>query len=303
MKPQKNNQRLKLCLLTLLLSLTFNNTYAVFGVGDIVSDPGSYGYYVEQLKSMSDQLEQFNEINEKTDQILNDAHEIFNFSKGVQNKFKDEQAIYNTYRNTLNGLQRKKLDFSRGFDPKDLRDVIDINLDGIYVDPDDPLFNTDYMKKSRNYERQRLLKQSLIKSEEKLTEVGQSYELINEYAKQAQQTRSVKASNDLQNTILLEILKSVNSLVEVMSTLGQAEMALKYTHYNKEQHENHVQAQKNRYPNGLKDSYGQIFKNRDEHREHNKKCGNFYKINRHLDTTIDGKDCATRAAKKHYSKK
>ena len=220
----------------------------------------------------------------------------------IQGKFKDELKIYTSYRDSLNGLQRKKLDFDRNFDPRDLRDVIDTNLDGIYVDPDDPLFNTDYMKKARNYERERLLKQALIKSEEKLAEVGKSYELLAGYAKQAQKTKSEKAAADLQNTILLEILKSVNSLVEVMSTLGQAEMALKYTHYNKEQHENHVQAQKNRYPNGYKGVFGQIFDSKDVYLAHRKKCAKFRMLNAHNDTTIDGKDCSQRMIKKHYGR-
>lgn len=283
-------KQLKTLLLSTLMSFTINAS-AAFGIGDIVSDPGSYGYYVDQLKSMAQQLEKFNELNAKTDEILSDSQEVFDFSQKIQGKFKNELDIYNNYRSTLDKLQRKKLDFDRKFDPKDLREVIDTNLDGIYVDPDDPLFNTERLQKSRNFERQRLLKQSLIKSEEKLIEVGQSYELLAQYAQQAKNTKSQKAAADLQNTILLEILKSVNNLVEILSTQGQAEMAIKYTHYNKQQHEEHVQGQKNRYPNGYK-ALGETWVNRDAYREFGGKCRAYHRIHGHSDTTIDGSDCA-----------
>ena len=297
-------KKLKTQLLSTLLGIIISsNTYAVFGIGDIVSDPSSYGYYVEQLKSAADQLESLNTLTSGVDDILADTRELFDFTSLIKDKFKDELAIYNTYRNGLNGLQRKKLDFNRKFDPRDLRDIVDENLDGVFVDPDDPLFNTDRMKKSRNYERQRLLKQALIKSEEKLTEVGHSYEQLADYAEQAKKTKSEKAAADLTNAILLEILKAVNNMVEVMSSLGQAEMALKYTHYNKEQHEDHIQAQKIRYPNGYKDVYDQVFASKDAYIEHSKKCGKFLTINRHSDTTIGGKDCSRRASKKYYGKK
>lgn len=289
-------KQLKTLLLSTLMSFTINAS-AAFGIGDIVSDPGSYGYYVDQLKSMAQQLEKFNELNAKTDEILSDSQEAFDFSQKIQGKFKNELDIYNNYRSTLDKLQRKKLDFDRKFDPKDLRDVIDTNLDGIYVDPDDPLFNTERMQKSRNFERQRLLKQSLIKSEEKLIEVGQSYELLAQYAQQAKNTKSQKAAADLQNTILLEILKSVNNLVEILSTQGQAEMAIKYTHYNKKQHEEHVQIQKIKYPNGFT-TMGQTFTNRDDYSAHKQKCFKFKDLNGHTNTTIDGKDCVEKNMRK-----
>ena len=69
-------KKLKILLLSASMTMACH-TYAVFGVGDIVSDPGSYGYYVEQLKSMATQVEQFTSITDKAQEVLDDSHEIF----------------------------------------------------------------------------------------------------------------------------------------------------------------------------------------------------------------------------------
>jgi hypothetical protein len=44
-------------------------------------------------------------------------------------------------------------------------------------------------------------------------------------------------SQDLTNTILLELLATNNEMLKIFSTLGQAEMASKYINYSKEEHE------------------------------------------------------------------
>ncbi len=262
----------------------------------VVTDPTSYGYYVEQLKTSSEQLKADKNLGRDIDSIVASSKEVFGFASDIESNFKKELEVYNNYRNSLSPLQRKKLDFDRGFDPKNLRDIIDTNLDGIFVDPDDPLFHTEKIRKARNYERQRYIKEALIKTETELAEIGNHYEKMAEYAKKAQNTKSPKAAADLTNALLLEIIKAITTLTEVVTTLGQAEMALKYTHYNKKSHENHVKAQKKRFPSEIK-IYNKIF-TIDEYRATNERCRQYKREHGTSDIWLNGLPCSVKAGRK-----
>ena len=74
-------------IITIFLILN-SNLFGVFGVGDIVSDPNSYTYYMKQIKAMNDQMEgifkqieQLNKINELTEEanklISNTGEKIY----------------------------------------------------------------------------------------------------------------------------------------------------------------------------------------------------------------------------------
>ena len=286
----KTKKQLNTLFAVLLLSL-FSTTQAI-----VVTDPTSYGYYVEQLKSFSQQLKEAKNLGRDIDSIVSSSQEIFGFANDIEGNFKTELQAYNSYRNSLSPLQRKKLDFDRGFDPTNLRDIIDTNLDGIFVDPDDPLFHTEKIRKARNYERQRYIKEALIKTETELAEVGNHYEKMAEYAEKAQKTKSPKAAADLTNALLLEIIKAITTLTEVVSTLGQAEMALKYTHYNKQSHENHVKSQKKRFPGEIK-IYGKTF-TIDEYRATNERCRQYKREHGTSDIWLNGLPCSVKAGRK-----
>ncbi len=79
----------------LILLLTYNNLFAVMGVGDIVSDPTSYTYYAKQIKSFNDtikngldQLESLNKINDlatKTNELIDGSGKLlYNPTKQIQ---------------------------------------------------------------------------------------------------------------------------------------------------------------------------------------------------------------------------
>ncbi len=79
----------------LILLLTYNNLFAVLGVGDIVSDPTSYTYYAKQIKSFNDsikngldQLESLNKINDlatKTNELIDGSGKLlYNPTKQIQ---------------------------------------------------------------------------------------------------------------------------------------------------------------------------------------------------------------------------
>ncbi len=283
---------------------------------DNVSDLRSYGYYVEQLKEAARQLKemqkQVNEtkkLNTSFDSYLDDLREKFDFTTQIKQSLDKQLKEYQRYARNLSRKDNYRLDFHRKYDPKDidLRDIIDQNLDGIYVDPDDSDFHTKKIKKLRNMERQRLLRDGLVKTEEKLVAVQGNFDRLEELHTKATKTKTLKEALHLNNVILIEILAGINNMVDIMSTLGQAEMAAKYIHYNKEKHEAELQAakkEKAKYNNQFGSKSNKKIKyvyrggkkmTKDEAYEQNKKCLAYKREHGHTDIQKDGADCPDRS--------
>lgn len=283
----------------LTLSISINTTTQAI----LVSDPTSYSYYIKQIKKSIEQgqtlkgtLSEAQHLSGAFDGFMADLRSKFDFVGNIQKNLKSQLSTYENYKRSLSISQKKKLDFSRKFDMRDLRDVIDTNLDGIYVDPTNPDYSTSQIKKLRTVERQRLLKEGLIKTEQKLALLEQKYKGIEDLAIKAKNTKNSKESADLNNAILLEILAALHSLVDITATLGQAEMASGFINYSAEAHARKERADKkpsSGYPG---------FANKREYGEWYDGCHAFKRKHGHTNTTFNGVDCPRRAVNKREEK-
>ena len=268
----------------------------------VVTDPVSYVYYIQQLKKMVEQantaknsLTEAKQLTSSFDGYMDDLRSQFDFVGDIQKSLKTQLSSFENYKRSLSSSAKKTLDFSRKFDLKNLRDIIDTNLDGIYVDPTNPDYSASQIKKLRTVERQRLLKEGLTKTEEKLALLEQKYKGIEKLTNRAKRTANTKESLDLNNTILLEILAAMHSLIEVTSTLGQAEMASKFINHSKEAHENKARINKEKYKNGYPD---RRFETLEEKEAWFDGCVAFKRKNGNTNTTVNGVDCAQKAYRK-----
>jgi hypothetical protein len=209
----------------------------------------------------------------------------FDFVGNVQKALNADLTAFDDYVRKLSAKDKKAFDFNRKYDLKDLRDVIDTNLDGIYIDPTNPDYKVEDVVKLRTIERQRLIKEGLIKTEEKLTQLGQRYKDINELANKSKNAQSSKEALDINNAILVEILAAIHSLTDIVATLGQAEMASKFVHYAKDKQQKELQKRKN----------AKLYSNSMTMREHLDACHEYKYKHGHTNTTIDGKDCPQKA--------
>ena len=290
-------KKLKTIILIALLTM-LTNAQAI-----LVSDPTSYSYYVEQLRSakeqidfVKNQLDEAKKLGNSFDFFTKELRENFDFAKGITGSLQEKLATFEKYRRALSSKDGASLDFARKFDPTNLRDVVDLNLDGIYIDPTDPSFDLDSIKSKRHHERQRLLKDGLIKTELELTQLEKTIKRVEKLSDKADNTTSLKESLDLNNTISLEILQGINTLIDVMSTLGQAEMAAKYVHHNQTRQVRQQMVDKAKYPKGYR-SGGKVFKNSDEASEARFKCREYKALNGHNDVVIEGFKCPDRMQK------
>lgn len=97
---------LKVSLITIFIT---KDLFALFGAGDIVSDPTSYTYYAKEIKAMNDQiktaldqLEQINKANEAlnkaNDLIFNAGERIYNPTKQIKNLVRNVQQIQSRFK-------------------------------------------------------------------------------------------------------------------------------------------------------------------------------------------------------------
>lgn len=258
----------------------------------VVSDPTSYGYYIEQLKSATKQIQEAQKqlteakrLNTSFDKYMEDLKTSFDFVGKTQNMLKSELKAFDDYKSGLTAKQQQALNFNRKYDLKDLRDIIDTNLDGVFVDPTNPDYEVGDIVKLRTLERQKLIKNAIIKNEEKLLQLGQRYKDIDELANKSKNASSSKEALDINNALLIEILAAIHSLIDITATTAKAEMATKFTHYAKDKHQQELK----------KRSRQKLYGNTMTHSEHRTACHEYKNKNGHSNTTIDGQDCPDKA--------
>lgn len=213
----------------------------------IVSDPSSYGYYVEQLQSAAKELtEMKNSVNQaKTlnisfDGYMRDLRQEFNLADTLKRTLGVDIKNFDQYASGLSSKSRHNLKHNKYSDySDDLTGIINANIDGIFIDPNDDnyVMGSSKIQELRTFEQQRLRKKGLVKTEEALISVGARLDRIKDLSEKANNTTTIKMSQDLTNAILLELLATNNEMLKIFSILGQANMASQYINYSKEAHE------------------------------------------------------------------
>jgi hypothetical protein len=255
----------------------------------IVSDPSSYGYYVEQLQSaakelteMKNSVNQAKTLNTSFDGYMRDLRQEFNLASTLNRTLGVDIKNFDQYASGLSSKSRHNLKYNNYSD--DLKGVINANIDGIFIDPNDDnyVMGSSKIQELRTFEQQRLRKKGLVKTEQALISVGARLDRIKDLSDKANTTTTIKMSQDLTNAILLELLATNNEMLKIFSILGQAEMASQYINYSKEAHEK-AQAELVEQNKGYT-----VAKWQD-------KCREFERKNGDADATFLGRDCYWKA--------
>lgn len=201
-------------IITTAIALSLN-THSLFG-GNIVTDPSSYGYYVEQLQAAAQELteiknavDQAKTLNTSFDGYMSDLHQQFNLAGTLKTTLGVDITDFDKYASGLSSKSRHNLNYSNYSD--DLKGIINANIDGIFIDPnnDSYLIGSSKIQELRTFEQQRLRKKGLVKTEEALIGVGARLDRIKELSDKVDNSTTIKMSQDLTNAILLELLDSV----------------------------------------------------------------------------------------------
>lgn len=232
---------LKNKLLAAALSLSIvSPSHAIFGVGDIVADPGSYVYYAEQITQMAQQVSTMADVLETAKDTYDTAQDTYD---GVRSMADDVTGVYDNALGLIestgvfkevtdqlpSGLQNKyyKLNKYNDDPAKAFKEMADY-LASNYKDPLSADYDPVKYDMFRFITEQQAAETVLKTSAQRLDGLKPRVETIDELANKIDSTENIKDSADLQNRFLAEILIVITEMNDTLQQMAQLEAFNKY---------------------------------------------------------------------------
>lgn len=227
--------------LTFIVLLVWSSLgFPLGGVGDVVTDPGSYAYYAEQIKAATEQINALNKQIKNLENLIqiqrvmeggitavagdligvyNNAVDLVKATKRLK-KTTDElpSELQNRYYKEIEGSKDTLEGFEKmeKFLAKNYRNPLSGDYDPLKYD----LF--------RNMVEQSALKDILNNTSQSLSMTGERVETIDNLANKIDETQNVKDSADLSNRLLTEILIVLHEMNVTMNQFSQIQALGKY---------------------------------------------------------------------------
>lgn len=209
-----------------------------------VTDPMSYTYYVQQLKKMGEQVnqaaEQVNKLGEINQQVQSMEAQLkghYNRAVGALDELKKAKQTVENVPGTVAQTGRdfaneaKELKEGKGAGKSYYKDAR-AALDALFKDPrkGGNGHKPDKTESDRQYQaREAALRDAIVTADGLLQQMPDAFETIKRLAQAIDATQNVKDATDLNNRILVEILKTITQLLVVDARLTQASGMM---HYN-----------------------------------------------------------------------
>lgn len=226
-------------LMMVVLALPVPSAFAILGMGDIVSDPGSYGYYVQQIKEAQKavseaqkQVDTLGGIKTIADKTQRAVMGNYNRGKGLVTDLQRLQKKLEATPTTIQGSAKKWLSLGDA--------GLEIGEDGFYavgkvldtnwIDPRDLKKNVERLKKlDQIYQvKQASLRGNIEASDEILRTMPQRLKTIEGLVEQIDQTENIKDAQDLSNRFLAEILKVLAEMSAIAAKIGESYALMNY---------------------------------------------------------------------------
>lgn len=188
-----------------------------------VTDPTAYGYYVQQIKQMTEALTTASDTLNSVNQVRAEMVGTYNRAAGLVGEMKDMEEQVRTGKGILT-TRGTVLGY-----PKNEDGFIDISkvLDGAYGDVRST--TNRVLMDARHEVQQEALKRVVLDSEKLLEGVGDRINQVGTIAGQIDRTRNVKDATDLNNRILVEILRTLIEMLAIASKANQAQALFQYS--------------------------------------------------------------------------
>jgi tetratricopeptide (TPR) repeat protein len=227
--------------------------------GMVVTDPGSYSYYVEQIKQQVELIDRATKQVETMGGVLTEAQKIQSNLTGHYNRAVSLVNRINRLSNAFSqeasggifGVAKKWGNIGRqiggvgsataGMIGKVGKDVNEFSGDDLYVDTKamlDEVFTDPrsidnaadrYRSLDRRYQiQQGALKEVVARSEKTLGDMGDRLKLVQELAGLIDKTENQKDAQDLGNRILVEILAALTDMIQIAALANQANALAQY---------------------------------------------------------------------------
>lgn len=223
--------------------------YALLGVGDVVSDPGSYSYYVQQIEQAAQQLQQLKdqlkEIQEAKQVAMDTAESVkgvYYHAKGTVAWFEDladelkNRPLDTVERVTGIDMEEEARSFSTIFEDN-YSDVRYNNVDWLRDLGKFDLANKSEKQRQKIKEliHQEALKNELDTADKILDDLPAEFKNIKTLAYKIDTTQNMKSSQDLTNTLLAQMSSIMIKMLDLMAKTAKAEGIILYGGFNAEE--------------------------------------------------------------------
>lgn len=211
-----------------LMMVLPKNGYCIFGVGDIVSDPASYSYYVEQIAVATDNFEKVKEQVETAKKTFDEAQKTRQSLEGAYNHAIGTIADLQRIQKEISENPAAMLKYANKFMEKEGSggwENAEDAIKEIFIDPRKIDNQIDRFKdiNKKYHVRQKNLEQAINEAEKIHASMPERYSAIEEMAKKIDNTENLKSSSDLGNNLLAEILRAITDLISLTAYIGEAQ--------------------------------------------------------------------------------
>jgi len=197
-----------------------------------VQDPISYTYYVQQLKKMQDTLktgqQSLQQIQDMNAKMTGDYNRAAGMLREMQDTAQGYIAVPNTLANDAQqwATNAQELTTTRSGNPfVDAR----VAMDSVFRDPRDHTTMTDPTAHDREVQvRQSAIRDAIVTADGMLAGIPKHLQTITTLANAIDHTANLKDAQDLNNRIMVEILKTVTQLLNIDSRLVLVEGMTRY---------------------------------------------------------------------------
>lgn len=212
-----------------------------------VSDPGSYGYFVQQLSEAKLQLaaakeqianqmqeikvlndtykmatEQLKELNDIKDQVKG----YYDQGKDFVDKIKSIKSQIEAVPSSVVGRGKEIMSLIDGIG--DFTEAADM-LDGIFGDPRSPDYNPWQTLAPKYQLRQQGLKDTIEKSEKLLAGMKDRFAALEDLTNKIDSTENIKEAQDLTNVFLAQIISILSEQLALSAQIGEAQALMNFS--------------------------------------------------------------------------
>ncbi|WP_320173409.1 hypothetical protein [Maridesulfovibrio sp.] len=205
-----------------------------------VSDPGSYGYYVQQLQKaqqqIKEQMKQFEVLQQSYSMLQEQFKELQDIKDQVKGYYDQGKAFVGKIQNIKSQIEaipssvvgRVKEISSLLEDIGEFTEATDM-LDGIFGDPRSPNYNPWKQLAPKYQLRQQGLKDTIEKSEKLLAGMKDRFAVLEDLTNKIDSTENIKEAQDLTNVFLAQIISILSEQLALTAQIGEAQALMNFS--------------------------------------------------------------------------
>lgn len=237
----------KLTAITLLAVTIPMHTHAVMGVGDIVSDPGAYAYFADQIAVAQDALDT---ARETLQPVVETKDFVFGVKRNLEGTYRRAQRALAEFDRLKKYAEDDPLAFGEGIirDDDDITDYLDKagrkvtnvmrpigrsmdELNRLVGDEEEPAdFSSNWVgvRQAQNAFRAKQLEKTLVNAEKANAMIGLQLDDLDELANWANTAETQKDATDVQNAILLKMNANLQTIIELLADMNRSYSLVNY---------------------------------------------------------------------------